>query len=269
MAIVTQTNTRGFRRTLDGVVYRNLGGRTIASRLPHFPQSMFATAEARQRQSLFKLTSMVAARWGATLRLSYDRSDCGTSRNNWLKNNNAALRAALQPLAVQMAAGTVVTVAQAVAAVETYATVHPDIITIGKLKGYTPCYLTGAFPATITMHSLSSTASVVIVVSPDGVSRTISRPSAGSTTVSTMVTITGRSANSAQGTVSGSATVNTGATVTLVATPAQGYTFASWQDGNTSATRTVTATESATYTASFTATSGDGGSGGGDDSLGG
>ena len=64
-------------------------------------------------------------------------------------------------------------------------------------------------------------------------------------------TVTGKSANTAMGTVSGTAKKNYGQTVTLTATPKECFKFVQWDDGNTDNPRTVTVTGTKTYTATF------------------
>lgn len=85
------------------------------------------------------------------------------------------------------------------------------------------------------------------------------------TTVNHTLTLSAQPANG--GTVSGDGSYANGATATLRATANSGYTFNRWSDGNTQNPRTLQVTEDKTLQAEFSATSGNGGSTGGDSGV--
>ena len=82
--------------------------------------------------------------------------------------NGKALRLALDTLADRYVAGEEVSLTEVEAAISAYATEHPTSIRIASLSGYGEVFLTGAWPATITLNANGGDSTVIVVVAENG-----------------------------------------------------------------------------------------------------
>lgn len=151
MAQVRQTNTLRFKKTLDSVVYYTVNGKTYARRLPDMPRAMFNTPAAKKRQALFKLVNMHTRYHSGEFTHLFDKGNSWNSRNAYVKANGKALYAALDALADRMVNGELVTATEVENAISTYATANPTAIVLADKAPYAVKYLTGTWPATITL----------------------------------------------------------------------------------------------------------------------
>ena len=151
-----------------GLVYVHVKGKTYTRALPIMPSGMFRTPEAKKRQALFTLVSWHMKQHAATIKRAFSRGKYWSPRNNYYHKNAKALNEALDALAETYATGGRVSVDQIEQAIATYATAHPDAIQIGGLEGFTPVFLTGAWPDTITLTDESGDHTTVVIVTSSG-----------------------------------------------------------------------------------------------------
>ena len=173
MAKVTQVgpgrNTVG---TIGGITYYKLHGETYARTSPTMPASVYNTTEAKIRQAVFKMIQQHMKHHLRTIRQTITPKN-GTPSNRYYSINSKALALALQPLAEEYVAGADVTITDIEAAISAYAAEHPTSIKIASKSGYQEVYLTGEWPATITLNALAGDSTVIIIVSENGVQTTI------------------------------------------------------------------------------------------------
>ena len=158
--------------TIDGITYYTLNGKTFARSTPTMPASVYNTPEARTRQAIFKMVQMHMKHHLRTIRHTFTAKDC-TPCNRYYSLNKKGLSAALQTLAEQYVDGADVTITDIEAAISAYAAEHPTSIKIASKSGYQEVYLTGPWPATITLNALAGDSTVIIIVSENGVQTTI------------------------------------------------------------------------------------------------
>ena len=82
--------------------------------------------------------------------------------------NGKALRLALDTLADRYVAGEEVSLTEVETAISAYANEHPTSIRIASLSGYGEVFLTGAWPATITLNANGVDSTVIIIVAEKG-----------------------------------------------------------------------------------------------------
>ena len=167
--------------TIDGITYYTLNGKTFARSTPTMPASVYNTPEARTRQAIFKMVQMHMKHHLRTIRHTFTAKDC-TPCNRYYSLNKKGLSAALQTLAEQYVDGADVTITDIEAAISAYAAEHPTSIKIASKSGYQEVYLTGPWPATITLNALAGDSTVIIIVNENGVQTTINAD--GTTVVS-------------------------------------------------------------------------------------
>ena len=167
--------------TSDGITYYTVNGKTFARTTPTMPASAYNTPEARMRQAIFTMVQMHMKHHLRTIRQTFTAKDC-TPCNRYYSLNKKGLYAALQTLAEQYVDGADVTITDIEAAISAYAAEHPTSIKIASKSGYQEVYLTGPWPATITLNALAGDSTVIIIVSENGVQTTINAD--GTTVVS-------------------------------------------------------------------------------------
>jgi uncharacterized membrane protein YgcG len=192
--------------TIDGITYYTLNGKTYARSTPIIPAHVFKTTEARIRQAIFKFIQMHIKHHLRTIRQTVTRIN-GSPSNRYYSLNSKALSLALQPLAEQYVGGADVTITDIEAAISAYAAEHPTAIKIAAKSGYHEVYLTGEWPATITLNASSGDNTVIIIVNEHGEQTTINAD--GSVTVSGGTSNTNDTNNTNSGTSGGSGS-NTG-----------------------------------------------------------
>ena len=185
--------------TIDGITYYVLNGKTFARSTPTMPVSVYTSTEARIRQAIFKFVQMHMKHHLRTIRQTIS-AKTGTPCNRYYSLNKKGLNAALQTLAEQYVAGGDVTITDIEDAISAYATEHPTSIYIASLSGYQDVYLTGPWPATITLNALAGDSTVIIIVAENGTTTTINAD--GTTTVASNGT-TGSTGSSGEGGTSG------------------------------------------------------------------
>ena len=157
--------------TIDGITYYTLNGKTFARSTPTMPASVFNSTEARIRQAIFKFVQMHMKHHLRTIRQTIT-AKTGTAFNRYYSLNKKGLNAALQTLAEQYVDGADVTITDIEAAISAYATEHPNSIKIGSLSGYQEVYLTGEWPATITLNAQSGDSTIIVIVAENGTKTT-------------------------------------------------------------------------------------------------
>lgn len=174
MARITQVGPgRKTSGTIDGITYITRGGITYARSAPTMPASAYTTPAAKKRQALFKLIQLHMRFHLRTIRQTFSPKGNGTPSNRYLALNYKALTKALDELADQYCAGEEVTIVEVEAAISTHAAANPKSIVIAHLSGYQDVYLTGEWPATITLNALAGDSTVIIIVNEYGQQTTI------------------------------------------------------------------------------------------------
>ena len=158
--------------TIDGITYYTLNGKTFARSTPTMPASAYNSTEAKIRQAVFKFVQMHMKHHLRTIRQTITAKN-GTPCNRYYSLNKKGLNAALQTLAEQYVDGADVTITDIEAAISAYATEHPNSIKIGSLSGYQEVYLTGEWPATITLNAQSGDSTIIVIVAENGTKTTI------------------------------------------------------------------------------------------------
>ena len=185
--------------TIDGITYYVLNGKTYARSAPTMPASVYNTTEARIRQAIFRMIQMHLKHHLRTIRQTVTAKN-GSPSNRYYSLNSKALALALQTLAEQYVDGADVTITDVEAAISAYAAEHPTAIKIASKSGYQEVYLTGEWPATITLNALAGDNTVIVIVNENGQQTTINAD--GSITVSD--NNTGGGTNSGSGDNAGS-----------------------------------------------------------------
>ena len=158
--------------TIDGITYYTLNGKTYARSTPTMPASVFNTTEARIRQAIFKFIQMHLKHHLRTIRQTITSKN-GSPTNRYYSLNSKPLSLALQTLAEQYVDGADVTITDVEAAISAYAAEHPTSIKIAAKSGYQEVYLTGPWPATITLNANAGDSTVIIIVNEHGEQTTI------------------------------------------------------------------------------------------------
>ena len=159
--------------TIDGITYYVRGGVTYARSTPNMPASVYNTPEARLRQAIFKFIQMHLKYHLRTIRQTFTSKGNVSPSNRYYNLNSKSLKAALTPLAELYCAGQDVTITDVEQAISTYAAQHPESITIASKSGYQEVYLTGEWPATITLNAQAGDSTVIIIVNEHGEQTTI------------------------------------------------------------------------------------------------
>lgn len=174
MAKVTQVGPgRKTTGTIDGITYVTRNGVTYARSAPTMPASVYNTPAAKKRQAIFKFIQMHLKYHLRTIKQTFTPKGNGSPTNRYYSLNNKGLSAALDSLAELYVAGEDVTITDVEQAISDYAAEHPTSIKIASKSGYQKVYLTGPWPATITLNALSGDSTVIIIVNEYGVQTTI------------------------------------------------------------------------------------------------
>jgi hypothetical protein len=192
--------------TIDGITYYTLNGKTYARSTPTIPASVFNTTEARIRQAIFKFIQMHLKHHLRTIRQTVTGKN-GSPSNRYYSINGKALSLALHTLAEQYVGGADVTITDIEAAISAYAAEHPTSIKIASKSGYQDVYLTGPWPATITLNASAGDNTVIIIVNEHGEQTVINTD--GSVSVSGNQG-SGSNTNNTNGGTSGGSGSNTG-----------------------------------------------------------
>lgn len=166
--------------TIDGITYYVRNGKTFARSTPSMPVSVYSSPEARVRQAIFKMVQMHMKFHLRTIRQTITANG-GSPSNRYYSLNGKALTEALKSLAEQDVAGQDVTIDEVEQAICDYATEHPKSIRIASKSGYNEVFLTGAWPATITLNALVGDSTIIVIVAENGTTTTINAD--GTTTV--------------------------------------------------------------------------------------
>ena len=158
--------------TIDGITYYTLNGKTYARTTPTMPASVYNTTEARIRQAIFKMIQMHMKHHLRTIRQTITNKS-GSPSNRYFSLNYKALSQALQALAELYVEGADVTITDIESAISAYAAEHPTSIKIASKSGYAEVFLTGPWPATITLNALAGDRTVIIIVAENGTQTTI------------------------------------------------------------------------------------------------
>lgn len=153
------------RRTsgsIDGITYVTRNGKTYVRSSPTMPASAYNTPAAKKRQAIFKFIQMHLKYHLRTIKQTFTSSGNGSPSNRYYNLNGKALAQALDSLADQYVDGEIVTLTEIEAAISAYAAQHPQAIVIASKSGYNTVYLTGPWPATITLNASSGDSTVVI-----------------------------------------------------------------------------------------------------------
>ena len=206
MAKVTQVGPgRKTKGTIDGITYVTRNGETYVRSAPTMPKSVYNTPAAKKRQAIFKMVQMHMKYHLHTIKQTFTPKGNGTASNRYYSLNGKALTAALDTLADLYIEGQDVTIADIEQAISDYATENPQAIIIASLSGYNEVFLTGEWPATITLNARAGgDSTVIIIVNEYGVTTTINAD--GTTTVTQN---SGSQSNSGSG---NGGTENTGGT---------------------------------------------------------
>jgi uncharacterized membrane protein YgcG len=159
--------------TIDGVTYYVRGGVTYARSTPNIPASVYNRPEAKLRQAVFKLVQMHLKHHLRTIKQTFTSKGNGSASNRYYSLNSKGLTAALTPLAELYCAGQDVTITDVEQAISDYAAEHPESIKIASKSGYQEVYLTGPWPATITLNAQTGDSTVIIIVNEHGEQTTI------------------------------------------------------------------------------------------------
>lgn len=169
--------------TIDGITYVTRNGKTYVRSTPTMPVSAYRTPAARKRQAIFTLIQMHLKFHLRTIRQTITPKGNGTPTNRYYSLNAKALNRALDALAERFVAGDDVSITDVEAAIAAYAAEHPTSIRIASLSGYQEVYLTGEWPATITLNANAGDSTVIIIVAENGSTTTI-EPNGTATVVS-------------------------------------------------------------------------------------
>ena len=184
MAKITQVGPgRKTTGTIDGITYVTRNGVTYARSTPTMPASAYSTPAAKKRQAIFKMVQMHLKYHQKTIRQTVTPKGNGTATNRYYALNGKALSMALDTLAELYVEGQDVTIADVEQAIADYAAEHPTAIRIASLSGYREVFLTGEWPATITLNASSGDSTVIVIVAENGTTTTINAD--GTTTVTT------------------------------------------------------------------------------------
>ena len=159
--------------TIDGITYYVRGGVTYARSTPNMPASAYNNPEAKQRQAIFKMIQMHLKYHLRTIKQTFTPKGNVSPSNRYYSVNCRALTTALTPLAERFTAGEEVTITDVEQAISDYAAEHPTSIKIASKSGYGDVYLTGPWPATITLNALTGDSTVIIFVNEHGQTTTI------------------------------------------------------------------------------------------------
>ena len=150
--------------TIDGITYYVRGGITYARSTPNMPASVYNTPEAKLRQAIFKFIQMHLKYHLRTIKQTFSPKGNGSPYNRYYSVNSKGLASALTPLAELYVGGQDVTITDVEQAISDYAAEHPTSIKIASKSGYQEVYLTGTWPATITLNAVGGDSTVVIII---------------------------------------------------------------------------------------------------------
>ncbi len=159
--------------TIDGITYVTRNGVTYARATPVMPARVFKTPAALKRQAIFKMVQMHMKFHLRTIKQTFTPKGNGTASNRYYSVNGKHLTKALDSLADLWVAGEAVTLTDIEEAICAYATENPEAIVIAQKSGYGIVYLTGEWPATITLNASAGDSTVIIIVAENGTTTTI------------------------------------------------------------------------------------------------
>ena len=159
--------------TIDGITYVTRNGVTYARATPTMPASAYRTPASLKRQAVFKLIQMHSKFHLRTIRQTVTPKGNGTPSNRYFSLNYKAFALALDDLATRLVAGEDISLTDVETAISTYAAAHPTSIRIAALSGYQEVFLSGPWPATITLNALTGDSTVIIIVAENGTQTTI------------------------------------------------------------------------------------------------
>lgn len=154
--------------TIDGITYVTRNGVTYARSTPTMPVKAYTTPSALKRQAIFKMIQMHLKYHLRTIRQTFTPKGNGSPSNRYYSMNGKALRLALDALADRYVAGEEVSLTDVETAISAYAAEHPTSIRIASLSGYGEVFLTGEWPATITLNANGGDSTVIIIVAENG-----------------------------------------------------------------------------------------------------
>lgn len=144
MAIINSLGIGRAKKSAGNLTYRTVRGRCIASQKQEKRGPVKGAYSIAQ--ATFSLVSTFMRAHAADIDVSFDKTACGSSRNNFYKTNKSALAAALATLANEYAyAKNKANIAAIDAAIAAYAQQNPQAIVRVKLSGFDNVYLTGAW----------------------------------------------------------------------------------------------------------------------------
>lgn len=159
--------------TIDGITYVTRNGVTYARATPVMPERVFKTPAALKRQAIFKMVQMHMKFHLRTIKQTFTPKGNGTASNRYYTVNGKHLTKALDSLADLWVAGEAVTLNDIEEAICAYATENPEAIVIAQKSGYGIVYLSGEWPATITLRASAGDSTVIIIVAENGTTTTI------------------------------------------------------------------------------------------------
>lgn len=159
--------------TIDGVTYVTRNGITYVRSTPTMPASAYNTPAAKKRLAIFKFIQMHLKYHHRTIKQTFTGKGIGSPTNRYYSLNGKALSLALDNLAELYLNGELVTIEEIETAISAYAAQHPKAIVIASKSGYNEVYLTGEWPATITLSALTGDSTVIIIVNELGEQTTI------------------------------------------------------------------------------------------------
>ena len=172
MAIVS-SNWGPIRGKVGDMVFRQHRGHTICY-MYNPPRKSY---KPTRRQQLTRMEFGLMVRYATFHRLTiakcFQKNERLHQRDNFLKLNNKALRAAVAGLAERQLEGEYITVQEIERAVSAYAKEHPTQIVIARLKGYETVCLEGDWPEVIELREKGKHPSEVRQILPDGSERII------------------------------------------------------------------------------------------------
>ena len=172
MAIVS-SNWGPIRGKVGDMVFRQHRGHTICYMYTPPRKSYKPTRRQQLTRMEFGLMVRYATFHRQTIAKCFQKNERLHQRDNFLKLNNKALRAAVAGLAERQLEGEYITIQEIEHAVSAYAKEHPTQIVIARLKGYETVYLEGDWPEVIELREKGKRPSEVRQILPDGSERII------------------------------------------------------------------------------------------------
>lgn len=194
--------------TIDGITYVTRNGVTYARSTPTMPASVYNTPAAKKRQAIFKMVQMHLKYHLRTIKQTFTAKGNGTPVNRYYSLNGKALTAALDTLADLYVAGENITISDIEQAISDYAAANPESIRIASKSGYAEVFLTGEWPAVITLNATTGgDSTTIVIINESGVTTTVNPD--GSVTTETGSSSGESGSGSGSGSESGSSSSST------------------------------------------------------------